>query len=86
MLNNDTLCTLYEKNASTFGWENDPNAASVLSGSTDMGNVSHVIPSIHPKFRIGTEVANHTKEFAAASGGYPNSIWLATRVALINTD
>ncbi|MCE4025827.1 amidohydrolase [Microbacterium sp. Au-Mic1] len=36
-------------------------------GSTDMGNVSHIVPSIHPM--IGFEVAgavHHTAEFAAA--------------------
>ena len=35
-------------------------------GSTDMGNVSHVVPSIHPMLGINSGPAvNHQKEFAA---------------------
>ena len=70
LISNDTLCTLYEKHASTFGWQTEYYPESMPSGSTDMGNVSHVVPSIHPVFRIGTEAANHTKGFTEASGGY----------------
>ncbi len=37
-------------------------------GSLDMGNVSHVIPTIHPYFEICDEdTAAHTKEFAEAT-------------------
>ncbi|WP_432666830.1 M20 family metallopeptidase [Wukongibacter baidiensis] len=37
-------------------------------GSLDMGNVSHVIPTIHPYFEIcDEEIAGHTKEFAEAT-------------------
>ncbi|GBM73132.1 hypothetical protein AVEN_46278-1 [Araneus ventricosus] len=45
-----------------------PPGSVVPTGSTDMGNVSHVIPSIHPFFDIGTEAINHAKEFTEASG------------------
>jgi amidohydrolase len=38
------------------------------SGSTDMGNVSHLVPTIHPFIRIETGGAvNHQPEFAAAA-------------------
>ena len=38
------------------------------SGSTDMGNVSHVVPIIHPFIRIETDGAvNHQPEFTAAA-------------------
>ncbi|KAG0168038.1 hypothetical protein DFQ28_004237 [Apophysomyces sp. BC1034] len=36
-------------------------------GSTDMGNVSYVVPTIHPTFGIHTDAANHTVEFTAAA-------------------
>ncbi|KAG2217860.1 hypothetical protein INT45_012775 [Circinella minor] len=36
----------------------------MVSGSTDFGNISWEVPSIHPGFDIGTVAANHTKEFA----------------------
>ena len=32
--------------------------------STDMGNVSYVVPVIHPCFAVGSGEVNHTKEFA----------------------
>ncbi len=35
--------------------------------SSDMGNVSHVVPSIHPSLKIDTDAVNHQKEFAAAT-------------------
>ena len=42
--------------------EYDPSA----SGSTDMANVSYVVPTIHPLLDIGAVPAvNHQKEFAA---------------------
>jgi len=33
-----------------------------------MGNVSQVVPSIHPIYSIKTTAANHTKDFADAAG------------------
>ncbi|XP_054711574.1 xaa-Arg dipeptidase-like isoform X2 [Uloborus diversus] len=42
------------------------------AGSTDMGNVSHTLPSIHPFFSITDKYTNHTKEFTEASGS-PNA-------------
>ena len=36
-------------------------------GSTDMGNVSHIVPSIHPLYRIEAESGNHTAGFTAAA-------------------
>ena len=36
-------------------------------GSTDMGNVSHVVPSIHPMYLIPHESGNHTPQFTAAA-------------------
>ena len=41
--------------------------AEQISGSTDMGNVSKLLPSIHPMISIAPpRVALHTQEFAAA--------------------
>ena len=37
------------------------------TASTDMGNVSHVLPSIHPFFHIESSGGNHTPEFTAAA-------------------
>ena len=35
--------------------------------STDMGNVSQVVPSIHPTFGVGQMIFNHTPDFTAAA-------------------
>lgn len=37
------------------------------SASSDMGNVSYVVPSIHPSIAIETDSVNHQPEFAAAT-------------------
>ena len=41
---------------------------AIPGGSTDMGNVSHCVPSIHAMFRIATEFGNHHEGFTAACG------------------
>ncbi len=38
-----------------------------LAGSTDMGNVSHAVPSIHPVIDVGARVGGHTVEMTAAA-------------------
>ena len=68
MINNAVLAELFDANATELGRRmfrgaEDPAGAS---GSTDMGNVSHVVPSIHPMLDIRCSPAvNHQKEFAA---------------------
>ncbi|MBE6099550.1 MAG: M20 family metallopeptidase [Anaerovibrio sp.] len=40
-------------------------------GSTDVGNVSHIVPTIQPEIKIGDQIAAHTPEFAnAAASAY----------------
>uniref|UniRef100_A0A5S6KQJ9 Peptidase M20 domain-containing protein 2 n=1 Tax=Xenopus tropicalis TaxID=8364 RepID=A0A5S6KQJ9_XENTR len=36
--------------------------------STDFGNVSFVVPGIHPYFYIGSDALNHTEEYTEAAG------------------
>ena len=44
-------------------------ASASSAGSTDMGNVSRVVPAIHPYIGIGSGIPGHTREFEAAAGG-----------------
>jgi len=64
----DALVALYRENGTALGRsfsDGDPQYAQ-FQASTDMGNVSAVIPSIHPFFGLGTwPVVNHQPEFAA---------------------
>ena len=68
MINNEILCNLYEKNAAEHGLNLEKIVENGPAFSTDMGNLSHLIPSIHPIFNIGTEVPPHTRGFATAAG------------------
>jgi len=44
------------------------DSAGTRGGSTDMGNVSQVVPSIHPTIAIlGSDAAPHTPDFATAA-------------------
>lgn len=62
------LAALYRRNAEALGrtFLDLGNALERTAGSTDMGNVSQVIPSIHPTIGIESLPAvNHQPEFAA---------------------
>ena len=48
----------------------DPEVVGAVVGSTDMGNVSHAVPSIHPMIAVAPPgVAIHTPEFAVHARG-----------------
>jgi metal-dependent amidase/aminoacylase/carboxypeptidase family protein len=62
------ISALYRRNAEALGRTfADPGPmAQRVSGSTDMGNISHAIPSIHPMIAIDSLPAvNHQPEFTA---------------------
>jgi amidohydrolase len=66
-LPNPRMSDLAEANMAALGLElAEPDERM---GSSDMGNVSHVVPSIHPYVAIGPEdMGGHTTEFNAAAG------------------
>lgn len=69
VLHNDTMAQIYRRVHAAQGAQFI--SASVLGDvvvSTDMGNVSHHVPSIHPSFAIATAAYPHTVEFERASG------------------
>lgn len=68
LVNNPTLISLFDGNITSLGRtmkraaDFEPGSA----GSTDMGNVSHVVPAIHPFLGIDSgDYVNHQPEFAA---------------------
>jgi amidohydrolase len=69
MVNNPVMTELYQSNSTALGRPLPLEAELGPSGgSSDMGNVSQVVPSIHPMLGIETNGAvNHQKEFAAAT-------------------
>jgi metal-dependent amidase/aminoacylase/carboxypeptidase family protein len=66
---NPTIGAVYEANLETTGRSAIPRqVVGNQAASTDMGNVSHLVPSIHPMMSIDSLPAvNHQAEFAAAS-------------------
>jgi amidohydrolase len=64
---NRSLNALFGENLGRLGMFLDELPQYGFSGSTDMGNVSKVVPSLHPFFKIKDGVAPHTVEFREAA-------------------
>jgi amidohydrolase len=62
MRNNTSLAGAYRANAESLG-RVFMDVRLDSTGSSDMGNVSQAMPSIHPMFSIGAMAFNHTPEF-----------------------
>ncbi len=68
MINNPTLLRIWRRILAEAGIADDPIDPN--AGSTDMANVSHEVPTIHPYLQIvprGTP--GHSREYAAHAGG-----------------
>ena len=66
MANDEALLERYVANAVELGRDPAPSSGEAkVTGSTDMGNVSQLVPSIHPMMKVAPDdVAIHTPEFA----------------------
>jgi len=68
MISNMTLARLFKKNMDALGRRIPLGDASLWAGSTDVGNVSRLAPTIQPLVAIAPEdVMLHSPEFAAAA-------------------
>ena len=68
LISDPVMVELYAANSEALGrpMGRDADEDAAAAGSTDMGNVSHVVPTIHPMIGMETEGAvNHQPEFAA---------------------
>lgn len=72
VLTNTVLAKLYQEHAEKLGmhFPDISKFAALMAGSTDAGNVSHVVPVIHPTFKLDTRAINHMAEFAKAAGAH----------------
>ncbi len=91
MRDNSALLDLYADNARVLG--RDPQhetESNKLIASTDMGNVSHIVPSIHPMIQLAPDgVSIHTPEFArhaVAATGDQAALDGAAALAMTITD
>jgi amidohydrolase len=68
---NGPMVAAYVANAARLGRTVvDPNLVGGVMGSTDMGNVSYAVPSIHPMIQVSTpDVSIHTPAFAEYAAG-----------------
>ncbi len=68
MRNNLTIARLFRDNMRFLGRQTKLAGSHDAFGSTDMGNVSQLVPSIHPFVSIAQEgISLHTDEFALAA-------------------
>jgi len=67
LVRNETLEDLFSENAAVFGRTmGTPGVDGSVVGSTDMGNISHLVPSIHPMLAVSPRgVGIHTEGFTA---------------------
>lgn len=68
LVNDSQLMELYKTNMTLLGESVTILDENEAGGSTDVGNVSHVTPTIHPDISIGSNISAHTPAFAAAAG------------------
>jgi len=69
MLNNVSLARLFRKNMQALGHSIPLGRSGSFSGSSDVGNVSQLVPAIQPMVPIASKkVLIHSPEFAKATG------------------
>lgn len=85
MKNNAAMVEAYRRNGEELGM-NFFEMKDLTTGSSDMGNVSQVVPSIHPNFGVGAPVVTHSREFTAvAATAAAHAAMLRTAQALAMT-
>ncbi|MER5324916.1 hypothetical protein [Streptosporangium roseum] len=67
---NPVLSTAFSRHLARLGVSMSEPAPGVYLGSSDIGNVSTAVPTIHPFLRIlPPDRSDHTPDFAVAAGG-----------------
>jgi amidohydrolase len=87
--NNDVLAGFFAENMGRLGVQGDPPPSEGGVGSSDIGNVSMVCPTIHPYLAIADDVSGHTVEFreaAASPRGYDAMLAAAKGLAMTALD
>jgi metal-dependent amidase/aminoacylase/carboxypeptidase family protein len=70
LMTNTVLMDVYANNMTLLGVTLQDQHPSALGGSSDIGNVSQVVPAIHPTGGIapeGSDIVGHSHEFALAA-------------------
>ena len=81
-MNNPTLLERWRVHLAEAGIADDPIDPN--AGSTDMANVSHEVPTIHPYLAIAPRgTPGHSREFAAHAGGPDGDAMLANGIRIL---
>jgi len=90
MVPSTPICERWAEHLGTLGIAVQPTGEDERMGSTDMGNVSQVIPAAHPYIAIAPEgMPSHTAAFRDAAGtpqAHDNAIAAAKALALVAVD
>ena len=90
MRNNLTLARLFTRNMQSLGRRVTLANAGRAFGSTDMGNVSQLVPSIHPSVAVAErEISIHSPQFtsaAASAAGIKGMLDAAKALAMTVVD
>ncbi len=82
MLNNPTLLSLWRRHLVEAGRQDDPIDPN--AGSTDMANVSHEVPTIHPYVQIAPRgTPGHSHLFAEHAGGTDGDATLPVAIRVL---
>lgn len=82
MLNNPTLLEIWRRQLTDAGVQDDP--VDPNAGSTDMANVSHEVPTIHPYLQIAPRgTPGHSRDFAAHAGGADGDAMLPKAIRVL---
>ncbi len=82
MLNNPTMVARWTEHLVEAGREPDPTDPQ--AGSTDMANVSHEVPTIHPYMAIAPAgTPGHSRQFAAHAGGEDGDRMLPSAIRVL---
>ncbi|XP_036987135.2 xaa-Arg dipeptidase isoform X2 [Artibeus jamaicensis] len=76
----DVRCIQRSGNVSDSDGDSQTGCVTCPKRSTDFGNVSFVVPGIHPYFYIGSDALNHTEQYTEAAGS-PEAQFYTLRTA-----
>jgi amidohydrolase len=83
-ISNTALVETFGENLRALGIEHEVPTATTGVGSSDIGNVSQLVPTIHPYLQIcDTGIGGHTPEFAAAAASPRADTLTATGATLL---
>jgi len=88
MRNNTALAAAYQANAESLG-RTFVDIRLDSTGSSDMGNISQAMPSIHPMFGVGAMAFNHTPAFTdvcATGAAHASMVQVAQALAMTGVD